>query len=269
MDKEEQKYDNYSFHRVAIKPEEQIGPHSQASWELSLVTVGKGTREISGLQEPFEAPDAALLPPNVEHCWRFDPAVTDDNQRVTNLSLFLSSAFLESLANLFPQLGVQGLATHPQAIVVKGDNAHRLRKVMEDLPSPSALLKTLETLLASRSEVLTIATPNSPDKRRREQLDIWVACNYSRRITVADAARHVGMNTSAFCTWMRRCMDTTFITYLNDYRIAQAASMLRSQPNTTVAEIAYTSGFTTVSHFNHMFIQRFGISPKRYRTATK
>ena len=55
-----------------------------------------------------------------------------------------------------------------------------------------------------------------------------------------------------------------FTEYLNDYRLARAAEMLRAT-DLSLLEIAARSGFENFSYFNRMFKRKYGISPGKYR----
>lgn len=63
----------------------------------------------------------------------------------------------------------------------------------------------------------------------------------------------------------RQYTGTTPMAYLNDYRLSKAAALLRTTDQ-TVTEICYTCGFSDASYFIHCFREKFGISPRRYRT---
>ncbi len=59
-------------------------------------------------------------------------------------------------------------------------------------------------------------------------------------------------------------MGSSFIEYLNDYRLTMAERMLRSSDD-SVLEIAGKSGFENLSYFNRMFKRKYGCSPGKWR----
>ena len=59
-------------------------------------------------------------------------------------------------------------------------------------------------------------------------------------------------------------MGTSFVEYLNDYRLLMAARMLISTEE-TVTEIARLSGFDQPSYFNRLFRRKYGMTPSQYR----
>ena len=63
-------------------------------------------------------------------------------------------------------------------------------------------------------------------------------------------------------------MDTNFSTVLIATRLQMAAEKLMQLSDTTVAEVAYRSGFNDIPHFNHLFKRRFGLTPSQYRATS-
>ncbi|GAB4000190.1 response regulator transcription factor [Spirosoma daeguense] len=55
-------------------------------------------------------------------------------------------------------------------------------------------------------------------------------------------------------------------TELISARIMQEAKLLLKQPNWTLADIAYSLGFTDVAHFSRFFKQQMALAPGAYRT---
>ena len=57
---------------VKLNPSEQIGTHSQPSWELSYILRGRGTKSVGDTESPFREGDMVLVVPEMRHCWRFE-----------------------------------------------------------------------------------------------------------------------------------------------------------------------------------------------------
>lgn len=66
-----------------------------------------------------------------------------------------------------------------------------------------------------------------------------------------------------------REMDTSFSAVLMETRLQTAAARLLELSSTTVAEVAYRSGFNDVPHFNHLYKRRFGLTPSEYRATAR
>ncbi len=60
-------------------------------------------------------------------------------------------------------------------------------------------------------------------------------------------------------------LGKNFSSLLNDYRVAEAMQLLAGQPEMSVIDVAFASGFGTKSNFNSVFLKATGMSPLQYR----
>ncbi len=101
--------------------------------------------------------------------------------------------------------------------------------------------------------------------RKAEKVRIYCDCNYMRRITLSDIARHVNMNVSSFCKFFLRNFGCTFTDYINRLRVNSSCRLLKTTED-SVAEIAYSLGFNSVPYFNRIFLRLCGCTPSQYRS---
>lgn len=101
-----------------------------------------------------------------------------------------------------------------------------------------------------------------------EKVRIYCACNYTRSISLGEIAAHVGMNRSAFCTFMRRQTGMTLSEYINDIRLRKTMELLRFTDE-NISSIAYEAGFSNVTYFNRLFRARYGCNPKTIRDTAR
>ena len=64
--------------------------------------------------------------------------------------------------------------------------------------------------------------------------------------------------------YFKNTMGTSFIEYLNEYRLTMASRLLVSSDSSILA-IASEVGFDNLSYFNRSFKKRFGQTPREYR----
>ena len=69
---------------------------------------------------------------------------------------------------------------------------------------------------------------------------------------------------SHFMRWFKQMTGSSFISYLNERRLAAAAERLR-QSEDSILSIAEAVGFETLSNFNQQFKKRYGVTPRDYR----
>jgi len=73
-----------------------------------------------------------------------------------------------------------------------------------------------------------------------------------------------GRNQSYLCRIFRRYMNCTPTEYVNSVRLKNACTLLTYTPR-SIVDICFECGFSSVSHFNHLFKKSFDISPTAYR----
>lgn len=92
--------------------------------------------------------------------------------------------------------------------------------------------------------------------------------HYMNKLTIEEMAAEVGLSQSHFMKYFKNTMGTSFIEYLNEYRLTMAARLLLSSDSSILA-IAAEVGFENLSYFNRIFKKRFGQTPREYRRQQK
>ena len=87
------------------------------------------------------------------------------------------------------------------------------------------------------------------------------------KITIADAAAEVQLSQSHFMKYFKNTMGTSFIDYLNDYRLTMASRLLLSS-DSSILVISEEVGYDNLSYFNRAFKKRYGMTPSAYRKRT-
>lgn len=260
----------FRISNVRLMAEEQISSHSQATWELSMVTCGHGRRMIGASEEPFSDGDLVLVPPHVEHCWRFDPG-----QIVRNITVEINPSWIENLPTVMPEMdkvATKLMAMSTVAVTfspsIHDEIAHVLRRMVrkDRIDQLSLLLRLLQVITSEgNAKKINGAEPRaSIDEQRKERLRIYIECNHNRRITLDMAASQVGMSRTSFCRWFRQNYSTSFVAHLRSVRLERMASLL-SDPMTSINEACYLSGFADTAYATRLFHARFGLTPTSYR----
>ena len=92
----------------------------------------------------------------------------------------------------------------------------------------------------------------------------YVENNYMEKITIEDVAKEVNLSQSHFMKYFKNTMGTSFIDYLNEYRLTMASRLLISS-DSSILDIAAEVGFDNLSYFNRSFKKRFEQTPREYR----
>lgn len=87
---------------------------------------------------------------------------------------------------------------------------------------------------------------------------------YMKDLTLDKLAGIACMNRFKFCRAFKERFGQTFISYLNNIRVKNAAELLKNL-NLSITEIAYFVGYRSIVHFDRVFRTMYGISPRGYR----
>lgn len=122
----------FTYDDVRISPDKQIGPHSHNKWELSYVLTGSGTRTIGDHSEPFRPGEVILIPPNIPHVWHFDPACTDDEGYIANISVYFDTHLIDLLRRVVPEMSeaTGRIEQLDHAVSYTGEKLESIQKIL-------------------------------------------------------------------------------------------------------------------------------------------
>jgi AraC-like DNA-binding protein len=118
------------------------------------------------------------------------------------------------------------------------------------------------SLVASQVALQETGVESSPVCRAKR----FIAEHQGEPVTLAQVARTQHMSTFYFCKTFKKATGLTFTDYLGRLRIETAKGLLLN-PNRRVSEVAYTVGFSSLTHFNRLFSKHACQSPTAYRAA--
>lgn len=87
----------------------------------------------------------------------------------------------------------------------------------------------------------------------------------ARPWTVEDLAREAGMSRTRFANSFHDALGVGPIGYLSEWRLQRALQQLRISRR-PIADIAYANGYASPAAFSRAFTDRFGASPRAWRT---
>jgi len=127
---------------------------------------------------------------------------------------------------------------------------------------------------------LAAAIPNQPlvknQTRRRqvvlqggglnkvEQMACLIAQRYTEPMTVEQIGQKVGLHPNYAMSLFKKTFGTTLIDYLTHHRISHAQRLLATTEK-KIVEVAFGSGFNSISRFNEAFRRACGCTPREYR----
>ncbi len=106
------------------------------------------------------------------------------------------------------------------------------------------------------------STVNSEEYLKK--INQFIKANYNRDISLEDASNHVGITKQYICNLYKKIFNTSFIEYLNSYRVEKAKQLLKNQDN-KIKDIYSEIGFNSSSYFIKVFKLYTGLTPSQYQ----
>jgi AraC-like DNA-binding protein len=106
------------------------------------------------------------------------------------------------------------------------------------------------------------------DRRRAVEAALWIEANSHRQIELEDLAVHAGASPFHFLRVFSRVLGITPHQYLLRSRLRRAARRL-ADDDQSVTDIAYDVGFNDLSNFVRTFHRAAGVSPLKFRQASR
>ena len=110
--------------------------------------------------------------------------------------------------------------------------------------------------------------PTARDRRRAVEAALWIDANSSREIELEDAARQADLSPFHFLRLFSGVLGVTPHQYLVRSRLRHAARLL-ADDDIAVTDIAYDVGFGDLSNFVRTFHRAAGVSPTKFRQASR
>ena len=246
--------------------------HCHPEYEINLVMKTSGTRVVGDYEEAFSDLDIVMTGPYVPHVWKSD-LLTNHVITIQFSSDLLSFQMINK--RLFMPIR-QLLVDSTQGLQFYGSEAERIRDEIMELTriqgfqTATKFLTLLNFMAAAprrklvsnmyESEILV----NSSKSRRITKACKYIEENISQKISLAEVAALVNMSESAFSHFFKKKTGISFITYVNNLRVAKACDLLAST-SLSASEICYDCGFNNKSNFIRIFTKRKNMTPIEYR----
>ncbi len=109
---------------------------------------------------------------------------------------------------------------------------------------------------------------NARDRRRAVETALWIDAHSHQAIDLEDAATQADLSPFHFLRLFSSVLGVTPHQYLVRSRLRHAARLLAGD-NRAITDIAYDVGFGDLSNFVRTFHRAAGVSPRRFREASR
>lgn len=238
--------------------------HGHQHFIMTLITRGSGIQTLNGKEIPFGVGDLFLLSPTDFHCNTLTLGKTFDYYRLCFsyelLDARLSGLFSPDKLPLHLHLNEDSAALANNLFALLADESENGQARIAHKVCLQALAEQLLILVLRQLPTTQAASPSTPINRALG----YVHTHFHEPICVADAAAFAGYTPNYFNFCFRSQMGIPFGEYLRNLRLGYAENLLRAS-NLPVTEIAFESGFGSLSHFSRSFREKYGCAPQEYR----
>lgn len=253
---------------------ETLELHAHSEYEFQFTFSGYGIRTIGDVSEPFKEMEVLLIPGGMPHNWVYK---NPENVRIQEYSVQFPIEIVTSILAAFPEM--KGVVSYfnglEHAVEIRGEEAARISSLMIAMVSmdpEERLLSLLEMLVAAYkcwdkrniSHDFMVQDEASSFEKIQKVLG-YMEEHLSESLSLDKVADVFCMSKTAFCNFFKRKAGKTFIFALNEMRINRSCMMLTGNPEMSIAQIAYSVGYSSPAHFSRIFKHFRGTSPNNYR----
>lgn len=256
-----------------------VFPHWQDTMEIIYIKKGQGLAQVDLSVFEVQEGDIILAPPGHIHGLEHIPGRHMEYENIIFDLAFLGSGTMDLCSqNYLLPLKQNRLAFPPHItpghayyVSIAGclDDADMLcsqKPVGYELGVKADMLRLFSFIFRSMDTGTAGNECNSPQNiARMKHLLQFMEENYQRPISVEEAAHMCNYSASHFMRWFRRMTGTSFVKYLNRFRLNKALEELKNTDR-TVLEISQRSGFDNLSNFNRLFKKQFQKTPRELRS---
>lgn len=246
--------------------------HFHPEYELVYIQGTDGTRHVGDHISTYIESDLVLIGSNIPHL-NFDYGVKSDYKKIV---LHLNPSFVQENIQHTPELkqisalfqkSQYGIAFHSHTKKELGERLYNLDKE-EGITQYLELLSILASLAESEEYELLHPTVyknkfTEKEQSRLRKIHEYIDKHYQQKIKLEEVASISNLSKEAFCRYFKKNTGSTFVDFLNQYRVTQAKRILMS--GKTVSDACFSCGFESLSYFNRVFKKLTDQKPSFFR----
>lgn len=98
----------------------------------------------------------------------------------------------------------------------------------------------------------------------REDINSYIDAHYMEELSMKNVAHEMNYSDAYFCKLFKQCFHVNFSTYLNEYRIEKAKTIM-ANPRINVKDVGLACGYADSNYFSRVFKRVTGMTPTEYR----
>ncbi len=243
--------------------------HKHNYYEFFLVLDGEGIHIVNDTSIPIRRGSIVALNPSDSHAFEIE----DENSlKILNLAFssktvkdIVDSLSLKGQIDFYSQCPLHTTVSEniSRSIVEQCNNFHVYSKLIQadDILLKAFFMNLISIFILNKSET----------KSREEKFPDWLSNaligllepeNYCRGLEYL--IEKTGKDQSYLCRIFKSKLNCTPTEYINSIRLSQACFAIE-HTDKKIIDICFDCGFSSVSYFNSLFKEKYGVSPDKFR----
>ena len=233
-----------------IRAEEVVGMtfenHIHLSYEIFCVTEGEVFCSISGKGYTIKAGQAVIVFPGQIHSYRTD--VYSKSKMLIFSPDFIAEfhSFVKNREFGYPVINYDASSL-----------------ILPDTNEIFAIKGLLYSIVAQALRQQPLVFAQERNQNLIQKIISYISEHSTEKISLDDIANTIGYSYNYLSNCIKSNFGVNFATLVNNYRLENAATLLKST-DLSIAEIAQTSGFSTIRSFNRAFKKVYDITPSEF-----
>lgn len=270
----------------AVIVQEDIVPHfynhlhRHNETQITWIIKGEGTLVAGNYMQPFKPGDVYILGANQPHIFKSDPVYFDKRRKkqVHAISFFFNpNGFFKPILELnecksikkFVDSTAYGVQL-PQADQEKITAEMLAVKNAKQGLRLAAFIRMLHIMSGIRGWTKLSTMPaeftfSDIEGLRMNDVYQFTMTHYAENIKLKQVADIAFMTPQAFCRYFKKRTGKNYIVFLNEIRISEACKKITTGNCSSIASVAYDTGFSSAVSFNRVFKKMVSCSPRQYQ----
>lgn len=247
--------------------------HYHPEIELTHFSKGDGIRLIGDSIRQVNAPETVLLGSLLPHRWQVGESEGMALQfRTGPGSVFAGIPELRGLNQLwersakgllFEASTSERIAEYLETAVGKS-GAGRLGTVLELIGYIDETIHSAPSITTALSRPIRWKSGSGSYSVTISKAIDYIGDHFLEPITLQDVLEHVSMSRATFSRQFSQFTGQSFTVFLQQFRLENCRRLLVESDH-SITEAAFASGFQNLSHFNRLFRERWGMTPREFR----
>lgn len=229
-------------------------PHFHNDIELAYVKSGSCTVTIDGNSQEIKENEFSLILPNSIHSYK--------TERNSSVVVFV---FSKEYVSEFYKIIHNKKSDSNCFFMNETEKSVFFSRLINEKPDVLDIVIAMNIacssfLNAKSSEIISVNS--SPTDSLMQKILYYISIHYTENISLKTLAIETGYEEHYLSRCFHKYFNKNFKQFINEMRISKSIEIIASNPNVSIIEVAFSSGFQSVRNFNRIYKKITGNTPR-------